>query len=136
MAGVLVTGGEIRMLKLLCNTSTSLDSLVLRLYQNDTTPLETSDAASFTEATFTGYSAATAGSTSWTVTSTGDPAVASCEQKTFTCTATTSQSIYGYYFTTAGSTGVVVAGERFSAAPFTVASSGDQIKVTPSISQD
>ena len=41
------------------------ENLVLRLYQSNTTPAETDTAATYTEATFTGYAPITLTGSSW-----------------------------------------------------------------------
>lgn len=135
MAGVLVNNGENRMLALLVNKSGySLSDMTLRLYKNDVTPGETDTAATYTEATFTGYSAVSLASADWTLTP-GAPSSAACAQKTFTSSADqAAQTIYGYYLTENGG-GTLVAAERFSAS-VTIVSNGDNIKVTPTITQD
>lgn len=135
MAGVLCNNGENRMLALLVNkTGYSLADMTLRLYKNDVTPAETDTAATFTEATFTGYAAVSLASADWTLTP-GAPSSAACAQKTFTSSADQAlQTIYGYYLTENGG-GTLVAAERFSAS-VGIISNGDNIKVTPTITQD
>lgn len=76
MAGVLVNGGETRMLSLLVNKAgTNLANLTLRLFKNDFTPTETSVVGDLTEATFTGYAAISLASGDWTI-SAGAPSSA------------------------------------------------------------
>ena len=135
MAGVLVNAGEDFMLGLLVNKSGySVGNLSLRLFKSNTTPAEADVAGTYTEATFTGYSAVTLVSADWTLTP-GGPSSAACSQKTFTSSADQSaQDIYGYYITNAG--GTLVAAERFTNGPYTIANNGDNIKVTPTITQD
>ena len=137
MAGVLVNSGEDRMLGLLVNKTTTgydKDNLVLRLFKSDTTPGETHTSTDYTQADFTGYSAVTLTNADWTLTP-GAPSNATALQKTFTVSSATSQSIYGYYLTTAATSGLVAA-ERFSDGPYVVTNVNDAVKVTSVITQD
>ena len=107
----------------------------LRLFSNDVTPAETDTVATYTEATFTGYSAITLTGASWSVVA-GAPSVATYAEQQFTSTADgQNQSVYGYYMTRNGGTRIVLA-ERFSNGPYTIANNGDWIKVTPQITLD
>lgn len=88
--------------------------------------------SSFTEATFTGYSAKALTGGSWTTTQ-DDPSTGAYAQQTFTCSGGASQQIYGYYLTkTTG--GALQWYEQFD-GPVTI-SSGDSLRVTPAISLD
>ena len=110
-------------------------NVVLRLYSSNTTPGETDTTATYTEATFTGYSAITLTGASWTVTN-ADPSVASYAEQTFTSSAgSQNQAIYGYYVTNAAGT-VLMRAERFTDGPYTIVNNGDAIKVTPQITLD
>ena len=107
----------------------------LRLYQNDVTAGLTQvqkDAlteADFTEADFTGYSAAALTGGSWTTTA-GNPCVGTYAMQTFTASADqTPQDVYGYYVTrTSG--GALEWFEDFG-APVTFEFNGEYLKVTP-----
>lgn len=122
--------GEGAMLKAIVN-HTAATNLVLRLYSSNTTPAETDTAGTYTEATFTGYTAATLTGASWSITE-GGPSYAQYAQQTFTSSAAQSQNIYGYYlqYTTSNILGWA---ERFSDGPYAITNNGDQIKVTPYI---
>ena len=134
MAGVLVNNGEDRMLGLLvAKSGYSVQALTLRLFKNDVTPGETDTAATYTEATFTGYAAVSLASGDWTLTP-GAPSSAVCAQKSFTSSADqAAQTIYGYYLTENGGN-TLVASERFATSPV-VANNGDVVKVTPTLTQ-
>lgn len=106
----------------------------LRLYKNNITPAETDVAGTYTEADFPGYAAIGLVGADWTVTP-GAPTNASTAVKTFTQTAVNAQNIYGYNIRQAVS-GILMVAERFSAAPFALANSGDSISVTPTITFD
>lgn len=121
--------GENLALEMITN-KTAPQNLVLRLYQSNTTPAEADTAATYTEATFTGYAAITLTGASWGAASAGSISYA---QQTFTSSATqTTQNIYGYYLTQVTS-GTLVYAERFSDAPNAITNNGDNIKITPTI---
>jgi hypothetical protein len=126
----LVNRGEGLALEYLVNKSAP-QNLVLRLYQNDKVPADTDTVSSYTEATFTGYSAITLTGANWTVTD-GDPATATYAEQSFTSSANQSvQTIYGYYLTRATG-GELVWVERFS-VPQAIQFNGDRISITPKI---
>lgn len=128
MTLVLPNVGETFLLNLMTNNA-STQNLTLRLYSNNYTPIEASTYASFTEATFTGYSAAALTAGSWTITA-ADPSTAAYPQVTFTSTAgSQNQNIYGYYVTRATGPEVVFA-ELFTDGPYNIANNGDAIKIT------
>lgn len=136
MAGVLVNNGKARMLGLLSNkTGFNLEGLVLKLFQNDVTPTELYTSTGLTACAFGGYSPITLTGANWTITeSTSGVASMSFAEQTFTCNASTSQSVYGYWIVTASS--ALVAAERFADAPYIVTNNGDAINVTPNIALD
>lgn len=126
--------GEGDMLSFIVNKSAP-ENVVLRLFQNNITPSETDTAATYTEATWTGYAALTLAGASWTVVE-GAPSEASYAQQIFTSSADSqSQNNYGYYLTRATS-GRIAWAERFTDGPYQIVNNGDQIKVTPKITLD
>lgn len=126
--------GEGDLLSFGLNKSTP-ENVVLRLFQNNITPAETDTAATYTEATFTGYAALTLTGASWTVNE-GAPTEAVYAQQTFTGTgAAMNQNQYGYYLTRVTS-GRIAWAERFSDGPYLINNNGDNIKVTPRITGD
>ncbi len=128
MTLVLPNVGETFLLNLMTNNA-STQNLTLRLYSNNYTPVEASTYASFTEATFTGYSAEALTAGSWTITA-ADPSTAAYPQVTFTSSAgSQNQNIYGYYVTRATGPEVVFA-ELFTDGPYNIANNGDAIKIT------
>jgi hypothetical protein len=103
-------------------------TLVMRLFKNDFTPLETSVVGDLTVADFTGYADATLASGDWTLSGTS-PNLATAAVKTFTSSAgSQNQDIYGWYLVTATDNELIVA-ERFSDAPKNIANNGDAISV-------
>jgi hypothetical protein len=105
----------------------------LKLYVNDYVPDDTSVAASFTEMSTCGYAAKTLTKTSWVVTAGGVGAVASgaYAQQTFTFTAGGPTSVYGYFVIDVTS-GLLLWAERFASFK-SIANTGDQIIITPTI---
>lgn len=121
--------GENKILEHIVN-KTAPENLVLRLYKNNITPSDTDTAATYTEATFTGYAAITLTGASWNAAAAGSITYGS--QQTFTCSAVAVDDIYGYYITEITS-GVLIWSERDGAAPFAIRVSGDAVKITPTI---
>lgn len=110
------------------------ENLLLKLYATNVTPAEGDTAGSYTEAAGGGYAAKTLTAGSWgaAATSTGTTSSAYAQQTfTFTGALTTNPAIYGYYVV--GATSGVLYWAELLAAPFTPASNGDQVLVTPRI---
>ena len=123
MAGLVPNAGEEIALDRFLKTSDE----TLKLYVNDYTPVEGSVAGDFTEMSTQGYAAKTLTAASW---SSGAYA-----QQTWTFDGTGGSTIvYGYFVIDAG-TGVIMFAERFGTPP-TIVNSGDQIKVTPTVTGD
>jgi hypothetical protein len=141
-------GGIEALGRLVGDTYTNGDTLVLRLFKNGINPAKGDSAPRFTAATGAGYAPIRLGSavaTPWTITyinpGVGDTAQAVCSQQTFTFTG--ADSIAGYYITAksarylrlsgqAGDT-VVICAEKFGDGPYVVPSGGGTVKVTPKI---
>jgi hypothetical protein len=131
MALLVPIAGENIILDYLTNNGAP-QNLVLRLYSSNTTPADSDTAATYTEATFTGYSAVTLTAGTWGASSNGTKTYGSAV--TFTSTADAqNQDIYGYYVTRATG-GELLWSERFTDGPYNIANNGDEISVTPSIS--
>ena len=134
MALLVPNEGEGLMLENIVN-KTAPQALIIQLYKNNYTPVETSAYADFTAADFTGYSdtgPVTLTGASWTVTP-GAPTYAGYAQQTWTSSAgSQSQPVYGYYIYTTTSTKCMWA-ELFTDGPYTIVNNGDAIKVTPYI---
>ena len=101
---------------------------ILKLYSNDVDPEASTTVTQFTEFTGDGYSAKTLESTNWSVAA----GVATTTSQTWEFTGATGE-VYGYYLVGA-STGKLLAAERFSNGPYTVAVSGDKITVSITLS--
>jgi len=122
--------GENLALEMIVN-KTAAQNLLLKLFINNITPSDTDTAGTYTEATFPGYSAITLTGISWGTASGGTITYGS--QQTFTCSGTATDNVYGYYVVQASS-GTLLYSERDASAPFAVRNSGDNIKLTPTIS--
>ena len=135
MAILVPDTGEVIALSYLTGKTAATEGLTLRLFQNNITPAEADTAATYTQATFTGYVSLALTPATWTVTG-GAPTSATYPQQTFTSTAgAQNQSIYGYYLIRTTTLDLVYA-ERFSDGPYTIVNNGDAIKVTPTITAD
>lgn len=132
MIGLVPNEGEARMAGLLVNASTvGPENLRLRLYKNDITPASTMTLSDYTEATFTGYSAVTLTSDSWTITQDELAQATQTSATTFSCSATTAETVYGY-FVTGSASSTLYWSERFDAA-FQLVNIGDAVVPTPAI---
>lgn len=105
----------------------------LKLFVNNVTPDDTFTAASFTEMSTLGYAAKTLTKTSWVTVagSTGNPATSTYAQQTWTFSAGTLVTVYGYYIIDVTSS-LLLWAELF-ASPKPVQNTGDQIIITPTI---
>lgn len=121
--------GENALLNALKGTYFSL--LSLRLFANNHTPSDSDTNASYTEATFPGYSAIPLNSWGTVGTNADGKAEVSEVSRTFTCTGTSpANTIYGYYITS-GTT--VVFAERNPSGPVTLNNFGQTYTVQPKI---
>ncbi len=128
MSLVLVNQGESRVL-----TNFFADTMTLRLFANNYTPIETTTEASVTEASGSGYSSKTLTGGSWTVSGTA-PTQAAYATQTYTFTGALG-NVYGYYVTRNSDSKLMFA-ERFSDGPYNIQNNGDTIDVTPVFTQD
>jgi hypothetical protein len=132
MALLVANEGEQLALEMITN-KTAAEDLILRLYENDYTPVETSALVNFTEATFTGYSQASLANADWTI---PDGGPATHVKKTFTSSAgSQSKSAYGYYVVHV-TAGVVLYAERFTDGPYSIVNDQDKIEVTAVLAAD
>ena len=120
-------------LKLIFNNATQQNQ-TLKLYKNNITPASTDTAATYTEATFTGYAALNLTGSTWTTNTASSPAVNTYTAQTFTSTAgSQNESEYGYFVIQQGS-GLLLYAERFSNGPYVIQNNGDSITITPTVS--
>lgn len=130
MAAIINDKAEERALAFLINKAGyTLRAVTLRLFKNDMTPAEDDVVGDYTEADFTGYSAAAVPSADWTISGT-TPTLATAVTKNFVSGADQAlQNIYGWFLTT-DTDNDVVAAERFADAPLPIVNNGDFIPVT------
>ena len=124
MAMVIPHEGEVQLLTDLLGGGT-LENWTCKLFSSNTTPALTDTSATYTEASFTGYVAKTltrsVGASTWnTVTTGGSVLESGCAKSSYgsavqSWSATSAQTIYGYYWVGATSTKVIAA-ERFAAS--------------------
>lgn len=105
----------------------------LKLFVNNYTPVDASVAADFTEMSTLSYAEKTLTKTSWVTTegAAGAAASAAYAAQTWTFTAGSAVTVYGYYITDV-TTGKLLWAENF-ATPKVVQNNGDQIIITPTI---
>lgn len=128
MAIQISSDGAENILKYMTGVTASTETLKLKLYSNNVTPGALNVIGDFTEVTGGGYTEKTLSATSWSIT--GNTATST--PQLFTFTANVGQ-IYGYYLVGATSN-KLIASERFTSGPFNVATNGDTITVTATIS--
>lgn len=131
MALVTPDAGEIELLDKMLKDALSVDeSYTLHLYRSDTTPINTTVAGDFTDATFTGYSNQVLTRSTWGPASTnvGNKAESIYgSELAWTC-GSTGDTVYGYWVEGTTS-GVCLWAERFD-SPRTL-SQNDVLKITP-----
>ena len=130
MALVVPNDSEAIMLRYITNNDAP-ENLVIRLYSNNFTPIETSVVGNFTEVTGGGYAQMSLIAGSWTII-TGNPSQAEHTEITWTFTGATGDggNVFGYYVVRAVG-GELMWAERFSNGPFVITVNGDEIKVVP-----
>lgn len=130
MALVVSDEGERRLLSYIVNKAAPTN-LVLHLYVNNVSLSgETFTAASFTEASASGYASVTLTGSNWTISTT--TGVSSAVYNTsITFTFSVGQSVYGYYITDTSNN--ILWAEEFPGAPFTLPSGGGEISVRPQL---
>ncbi len=122
--------GELKLAMWAIKDTTTPENLVLKIYSNDYTPVATSIASNFTEATFTGYSSKTLTRSSWSDAITDAAGKASMSYAEQSWSVSSSQTVYGYYVVGATS-GVLIWAERFD-GPRPL-NNGDTIRIVPKI---
>ena len=128
MSLVVCNAGELLLLEWALKSSSTPENLTLKLYTNDYTPVATSTAGNFTEATFTGYAAKTLTRGSWVAPSTNGSGEAEATYAAQDWEAESAQTVYGYYVVGATS-GTLVWAQRFATARSVA--DGDTLTITP-----
>ncbi len=112
------------------------ENLSLRLFKNNVTPAETDTTATYTVANFTGYSNQTLTSSqaagTWPVPTVASNLASSTYATTITWTATSDQTIYGYFIVGASS-GKTYFSQAFASPKSLVGADSDQISIIPKI---
>ena len=124
----LSTVSENKLLEFLLGFSTP-GNQTLKLYVNNVTPADADTAATYTEMTTLGYVAKTLTKTSWVVAQNAGVGEGSYAQQSWTFSAGTAVTVYGYYVIDSTS-GVLLWVEPFNTAKV-VQFAGDQILITP-----
>lgn len=127
MAILITDAGKQKALEYLVGKDTTTESLILKLYSNNYTPDIEDIATFYTEVIGNGYTSKALTSSSWSIV--GGEALYPQQTWAFTGAA---GAVYGYYAVSAIG-GDVIFAERFSDAPYTIATSGDTIRVTLNI---
>jgi hypothetical protein len=134
MALVIPDGAEVEWGKRCLYSNAGSENLTLKLFSNSITPAESDVAATYTEATFTGYVAKTLTSSqsgaTWAVPTTSSGTTTSTYGTNMNWLPTTSETIYGLYIIFTTST-LLAAAEAFG-APKGLAN-GDSLTIVPSI---
>lgn len=132
MAIVLADVGADTILNAYLNNTRAVggNDLILRLFCNNVTPIDTFTEASFTEATGGGYAEKTLTTGSWTITPANDPSDGTYAKQVFTFTGAldTNVTIYGYYIVDEDD---VLQWAEVLDVPFTPANTGDHLDITP-----
>jgi hypothetical protein len=126
---VVSDSSEVLMLQYILNKSNP-SNLTIHLYSNNVTPGESSTITTFTEVTGFGYNPIALIPANWTIVI-DDFAKGEHTEVTWTFTGAAG-AIYGYYVTR--QTGELMWAERFTNGPYTINTSGDEIRVTPRLS--
>ena len=128
MALIIPNEGEKRLLDLL---TADRSNWSVRLFQNDVTPADTDTVATYTEATFSGYSAQSCPAFAASVTNAAGKAEATASSAVaFTHSGgATANTLYGYYVVRTGDS-VLLFAERFSDGSRTLSSAGQEVRLT------
>ncbi len=129
MALLVPNTGEAEMLKRILNMTVTDPDIVVRLYTNNYTPIETTVIGDLTDATATGYGPITATPGSWSIS--GDPTEASHTEIEFIFTDG-EPTVYGYFITNTADDTLLWA-EEFVDGPYTIPAGGGSIFITPKI---
>ena len=130
MAILIPNASEVTLLQAALGFSTPGNQL-LKLFVNNVVPGDADVAATYTEMSTLGYAAKTLTKGSWSVASTANVGTASYAQQTWTFSAGTAVTVYGYFVVDATS-GLLLWAESFT-TPKVAQFAGDQILITPQI---
>lgn len=136
---VVPDAAKIEWMKRMLYANAGSENLSLRLFKNNITPADSDVAGTYTVADFTGYSNVTltssqSGST-WPVPTTSSNKGTATYQTTATWTATSDQTVYGWYMLFASS-GTIAASQAFGAGKPLIGASSDQLSIVPRFQLD
>lgn len=133
MSAVIMDSGKTRFLDVLTGLSTAgLSGAKFHLYTNNVTPSHADVLATYTEATWAGYSAQTAGAWSGaTLDGTFHGTSSQANPMGFMNTSGVTQTCYGYYVTDGAGLALLMA-ERFAGAPLNILN-GQSLSLTPNV---
>lgn len=136
MSIVIPDAGKIEWLKRALYANAGSENLSLRLFQNNITPADSDVAGTYTVATFTGYSnqalTSSQAAGTWAVPTASSNLGTSTYGTVITWTATTDQTIYGWFILFATS-GIISMSQRFDSSRSLVGANNDQISIIPRI---
>ncbi len=139
MAIVIPDAAKIPWMKRMLYDNAGSENISLRLFKTNVTPADSDTAGSYTVADFTGYSNFTLTSTqsgsTWPVPTVSSNKGTATYQTTATWTATTDQTIYGWYMVFATS-GTIAASQSFGAGKPLVGANSDQLSIIPRLQLD
>lgn len=130
MALIVPNASEVTLLQFALGFSVPGNQL-LKLYVNNITLADTDIASTYTEMSTLSYAAKTLTKGNWTVASSSNVGSATQPVQTWTFTAGSAVTVYGYYIVDATS-GLLLWSEAFSTAKV-IQNAGDQIIITPTI---
>jgi hypothetical protein len=125
MALIIPNSGKEQLLKYFLGVDTTVENIVLKLFNNDVEPnLNTVSTDFTTPGVSNGYTPIALSTSLWSIVD----GIALYPQQSWTFTGAIG-NVYGYFLTTETSNTLLLT-ERFSNAPFNVLSSGDIVNVT------
>lgn len=134
MSMMIPNEGKLEWAKRALYSNSGSENLTLKLFQNNISPAETDTAATYTEATFTGYVAVTLTSSqsagTWAVPTTSSNLAVSQYGTNAVFTAASDQTIYGWFIVGASS-GKCYASQAFGAGKPLAGATSDQLTIVP-----
>jgi len=134
MSLIMPNSGKMKFLEMALKDAAP-NAQALHLFVNNITPSDTSVLSDFTEMTTHGYTALIIPRAGWTVASVDGTITATNIQSTFTFTYNSTSGdtvVYGYYITTNDGTEKILWADVLDSS-FMVSSTGQQLKVIPTI---
>jgi hypothetical protein len=133
MSLVLPNVGEVQLLTMALKKAT-VEPQILKLFINDYTPVKGTVIGNLTEMSTLGYAAKALVRANWVISTVGGITTATHDLQTWTFTAGTLVTVYGYYIIETTS-GVLLWAERFPGSGQPIQNTGDQVQCTPKFTQ-